>query len=247
MPPTSFRLVLVPRRIVALLAMVASVLVALSILGQVLHYAFGVERGLRVIRFFYVDAESNFPTFFACLLLLAATSLLTLIACWHKRRGEQGQYHWAMLAGGFAFMAIDEFTSLHERLILPFRALLGGSELGIFYFAWVLPAIVCIAVLGLVFFRFWLRLPEPTRTLAFISALLYLGGCIGCEFLGGWYAEREGQANLTYTFIATLEESLEMAGVIVFIGTLLRYLEQQTPRLELQWDRSTSASVPTGD
>jgi hypothetical protein len=57
-----------------------------------------------------------------------------------------------------------------------------------------------------------------------IAAALYIGGAVGLELVGGRYAEMHGLKNLTYSMIATAEETLEMAGVIVFIYALLRYI-----------------------
>ncbi len=221
-----------PRRVVRALGMAAVGLVALSTVGQILKHGFAVEHFARAIRFVHVDAERNLPTYFSAHLLLVAAALLGFIAWWHHHRREPGVKHWAVLSGGFALMAVDELVTLHERLIAPTRALLGGNDLGVFYFAWVLPAGLLVAVLALFYFRFWLRLPSPTRGRTLLAAALYLGGCIGCELIGGGYAERVGQENLTYVAITTLEESLEMAGAIVFIGTLLDYLARRLPRLE---------------
>ena len=51
--------------------------------------------------------------------------------------------------------------------------------------------------------------------------------------LGGRQAELHGLENLTYQLFAHLEESLEMAGVILFIYALLRYLAEQYPEIRL--------------
>ena len=42
--------------------------------------------------------------------------------------------------------------------------------------------------------------------------------------LGGHYYELHGRENLSYSMITTLEESLEMLGLILFIRALLDYL-----------------------
>ena len=47
---------------------------------------------------------------------------------------------------------------------------------------------------------------------------------IATELVAGWYVELYGKNNLTYSFLAMLEESLEMTGVIVFVYTLLDYM-----------------------
>lgn len=56
-----------------------------------------------------------------------------------------------------------------------------------------------------------------------MAATLYLGGAIGVEMAGGRYAELHGTNNWTYSMIVTVEESLEIAGLIVFIWALLKY------------------------
>ena len=41
--------------------------------------------------------------------------------------------------------------------------------------------------------------------------------------LGGWYVERNSQANVGYLFIVTAEEGLEMAGLIALFWAVLRH------------------------
>jgi hypothetical protein len=56
-----------------------------------------------------------------------------------------------------------------------------------------------------------------------MAATFYIGGAIGVELIGSRHAELHGYENWAYSMIATLEESLEMAGLIVFIWALLKY------------------------
>ena len=42
--------------------------------------------------------------------------------------------------------------------------------------------------------------------------------------MAGWYVEQHGRNNLTYSFIAMLEETLEMIGTVVFVYALLDYM-----------------------
>ena len=67
-------------------------------------------------------------------------------------------------------------------------------------------------------------LPKTTRINFIIAAIIYITGLIGIEMLGGQYHELHGRENLTYSMISTLEESLEMLGLILFIRALLDYL-----------------------
>jgi hypothetical protein len=94
----------------------------------------------RPVAFFYLDEEINIPTFFSSCLLLFAALLLFVISLLEKYHSPNRLIYWQILAVIFLLMAIDEFTSLHEKIISPLRRYLGGGRLGIFYFAWIIPA-----------------------------------------------------------------------------------------------------------
>jgi hypothetical protein len=159
------------------------------------------------------------------LLLFCAALLLAVIAILKKKERDPERLKWTVLACGFLVMAFDEALSFHEKLAEPMRRLLGDDvTLGVFYYAWVLPGMALVLVLAFYFLRFLLRLPAPTRLHFLVAGALYIGGAIGIELLGGRYEELYGDQSLTYSMIATLEESLEMAGVIVFIYALFHYI-----------------------
>jgi hypothetical protein len=130
-------------------------------------------------------------------------------------------------------MAFDEAFQLHERLIRPISVMLGEKNLGIFYFAWVIPAMIIVLMLGLFFLKFLLHLPMIVRFRFLIAATLYLVGAIGIELIGGRYAELHGEENLTYSMITTIEESLEIAGLIFFIWALLKYCADHHKEVQL--------------
>ena len=73
-----------------------------------------------------------------------------------------------------------------------------------------------------------MRLPDKTRLVFFMSGALYVGGAIGFELIEGCFVEQQRIDNLiyslTYSMLITVEESLEMGGVILFIWALLVYL-----------------------
>ena len=205
------------------LALAAALLVSASTLLQLSLHLTGQPHPF-VAKLFYVDTERNLPTAFSCLLLLFAALLLALVSVLEAQRGAPLR-HWVLLCLGFGLMTVDEAWSIHERAIEPLRALLGEEQdLGVLYYAWVVPGIVLVALLTVYFWRFLGRLPARTA-LAFAAAgAIYLGGAIGMELIGGRYDELYGVTNLGYVLIVTIEESLEMAGVIVFIWALLDYL-----------------------
>lgn len=216
------------------LAIIAGLLLAASVALQTVKHLTGRGRLFGLVNFFYVDGEENAPTLFSVAILLIAAVLLTLVAALERRTGRGFPWGWAGLAAGFAFMAIDEAFSLHEQLVEPMRSVLKSQARGIFYFAWVIPGALLVAAIGLIYSRFLFRLPADTRLRFCIAAALYLGGTIGVELIAGAYAETHGLDTYLYTWLATLEEGLEMAGVIMFIDALMRYIIKVHGRAQFQ-------------
>ncbi|MFZ2052894.1 MAG: hypothetical protein WAU81_01735 [Candidatus Aminicenantales bacterium] len=69
-----------------------------------------------------------------------------------------------------------------------------------------------------------------------VAAVFYTAGAIGAEMIGGYYAGLHGSRNLDYRMIATVEEGLEMAGVIVFIYALLKYIGSHLGDIEVRFN-----------
>ncbi|OKH19434.1 hypothetical protein NIES208_02670 [[Limnothrix rosea] IAM M-220] len=177
---------------------------------------------------FYVDNEKNIPTIFSSFLLLFAASLLLIIAYDQVKRGLVSRYWW-ILGFGFAFMSLDEWLSFHERLIEPvhnfFTSRLNVEHLGLFRFAWVIPAIILIIFLVPYFYPFLRMLPHQTSKKIILAASIFLSGAIGTELIGGYFFALYGSNNFSYSMITTVEESLEMAGVILFIRGLMMFIQ----------------------
>ncbi|THI83582.1 MAG: multidrug transporter [Nitrospira sp. CG24A] len=227
-----------PVRLVGILGVIAGVLVTISLAGQLIRYVGGHDHvyGLLLTseKLFNVDNERNITTLFSVFLLLCAAFLLGLISILKRQPQDPDCSKWMILTCGFIYLATDEGWSFHEMLIEPIRKLLGHDNLGVFFFAWVIPAMAGVVILALFFLRFLLRL-SPSARWSFLGAgAIFLGGAIGAEMLGGRYAESHGSHNLTYQLITHLEESMEMAGIIVFIYALLRYLAEQYPIVQCQ-------------
>jgi hypothetical protein len=218
------RILLNPAAIARVLGAVTLFLVLASVAGQLSKFLLGHDYLRGLVPLFYVDQEENIPSFFSMSLLLFASLLLAIVAVLERERKSDWVSKWAILSFGFLFMAYDEAFQVHEILTKPVAVLLGNRHLGIFHFAWVIPGIALVVALGLSFLRFLWHLPPKTRVAFVLAATLYLGGAIVFELVGGRYAEVHGSENLTYSMIATVEESLEMVGAIVFIRALLGYI-----------------------
>ncbi len=202
-----------------------------------LHLPRHVKRFIKgLLPVFDVSYEQNIPTYFSVLLLILAAGLLAAIAVRSARQGIPDASKWTILSVGFLCMGYDEGCEVHETLVTPFRTLLGSSNLGVFYYAWVIPGIALVGVLALFFLKFLFRLPAPTRFRFLLAGALYIGGCIGFEMVGGYCDELYGSTGWRSNVASTFEEGLEMAGLIVFIHALLRYLADNYGEVRLRFN-----------
>lgn len=180
------------------------------------------------VEFFGVSAEGKLPTFYSGLTLLAVAALLGLIWAHDRRQHGPLRWYWAALAVIFVLLAMDELLSIHEATTELIRSRL-HIEGGWFYNAWVIPAGVGLALLALTFFRFLVRLPARTRGLFLLAGAVYVSGAVGFEILGGAYASVHGD-DLAYGVLASVEEVLEMAGIVVMLYALMDHLERHAPQ-----------------
>jgi len=59
-----------------------------------------------------------------------------------------------------------------------------------------------------------------------MAGVIFLTGALGVEMLGAREADVYGYDTVIYGFLYSLEEMLEMLGVVLFIYALLSYLAQ---------------------
>lgn len=227
----------------------AAVLLLLLAYGLSLWFEFGLGRPTvyGFVQEFDVDRENNVPTYFSALILLIAGCLAGLIALWQVAQGSVFARHWIALAPLFLFLSVDEAISLHERLIRPIREMLDLS--GWLYFSWIVPGIAIVLLIGVLYARLVLNLPLRTRCLVLIAGALYVGGAIGVEMVGGWYATTWVTQSFVYGTIVMVEEGLEMTGVVVVIYAFLDYIRANTIELRLSFGRpdgSGDTSEPGG-
>lgn len=193
----------------------ASALVALAgLLAEVLQSIWSSASGHAAFALFSLSHEGNVPTWYSSLLAGGAGVLLGLAA----RAAESRRLAWWGLAAGFMLISMDEVVGLHEGVSSLFD--LGG----VWYFGWVIPAALLVVVLAALYLPFLAQLEPATRRRFIVAGALYVTGAVLFELpLGAWTEER-GSSNLGYGLIDWVEESLEIAGVTLFIGALIAHL-----------------------
>jgi hypothetical protein len=214
-----------PRRMAATLFAAAVALALLHVAGMYARYALGHDRLLGLIDTFNFNFEGNVPTFFSALLLISCAVALAAVARLPTSTRAERRY-WGWLAVIFVFLAFDEDAAIHELWIEPIQHFFPMS--GPLFFAWVIPYGIALLVIGIVYLRFVLAMPDPTRILTIAAGTLYLGGAFVLEMIGGWYlSEVSGGLDFPYSMIVACEEFLEMCGAILFLCTLLDFLERR--------------------
>jgi len=227
--------------ILRILSATAVFLLLASTAGQLTKYVLGHDTAYGIIHLFNVDDEGNVPTFFSSFLLLFASLLLALITTLKRKSNDPRWRQWAILSCALLYMAIDEASHIHELLYKPADSLLGHHLSQIIYTTWVIFGIVFVVVFSLSYLKFFFSLPPKTQRQFFSAAATFFGGAVGMELVGGFYSGSYGMHNLQYAMLSTVEEGLEMGGVIVLINALLNYvLDNYALRFSLRHGRERS-------
>lgn len=221
------------RRVSDALLVSVLLLIGLSLLGQCSKYVFGHSMLKGFVPMFYVDYEATVPTWYSSAALGLAGAILAVIAVAKHQLGDNFRWHWTTLAILLFGLSADEIAMLHELPIDPMREMFHWG--GVLHYAWVLPGILFVGLVGIVYLRFLLNLPVRTRNLFIFSGLVFVSGAIGVEMFSGLQADRFGEETLNYSLIVTIEEFLEMLGVVVLIRALLEYIEQNLAKLQIQF------------
>ena len=186
----------------------------------------------KYLTMFDLDEEEGFGTWFAAITLLFAGRLLLLITK-DSRRGQDGLWGWwLVLAVGFHLLSVDEVAGMHEWL---------NSHGEVFGFdeTWTTYAVQGVGAVALSFLPFLLLLWKKGHArlvgLLVIACIFYVGGAVGAEHFSPSrddFATREAfneaLNSLSYNMgWISLEEGLEMTGVITLIYALLDYMRKR--------------------
>lgn len=209
-----------PHSILIMLMCIIGSLATLSLIGQYLR--FGIEHGGKNLLDYYfnLDGERPIPTLFSSLLIFLNAILLALIFAYSDISKDRYKYYWLVLAGIFLYLAIDEEIGIHE---VAFDFLIPVTGIDFMHF-WIIPASLLMLALAASYWNFVFSLSNPFKILVIVSGLVYIGGAMGVEGLGGLYAQQHGKANLPYMMLSDIEETCEMMGMSIFLYTLHSYL-----------------------
>lgn len=188
---------------------------------------------------FDMAQEGNIPAWFTSALMMAA-SIGCVIASRFSPAGDgRLKKYWAALAFLMLFLSADESIRIHEKLGWLFMR---GQGRGIFFYGWPIVYGPIVLALGLWMLRFLTLLPRRTGLLFAFSGFIYVAGALGMEMLESSMAYAKFnepasqvsaaridslETDVGYQIAVTVEESLEMAGLALFLFALAGYVEQR--------------------
>lgn len=224
------------RRLAFVLLAVAFIFLLLSGIGRVLqteHYP-GILGSAGFWHIVDVRDEGNLPTMYSYALLFLGAALLWLIAAIRRRENAPMWRAWAGLAVIFVYLSMDEAVGLHEKLVMPIRAMLPNlirESDGLLTFGWVIPFGILVVIFALTYIPFLRHLPPDTRRWIIASGIVYVIGALVFDLFEGYAVSNLG--NTIRYVLETVEEFVEMLGVIMFIYTLIQYLYQYVTPITL--------------
>lgn len=217
-----------PKRVLIGLLTVFSVLLVLNLAGLAHCHLTGRELPVKIVHF---DDEQNLPSLFSTANLALCGLFCAFIALAY-RSSRREFLEWTGLVGIFFFLAIDEFIMVHERIAHIVRIYLKTPQLR--DAGWVVPYVLLVVCFAGIYLRFFFRLPKPTKLYLVFGALLFVAGSIGVECIGCMWWRFSYGTDMVYFLLATIEESLEMLGVIAIIYALMRYIADYLPDLGIR-------------
>ncbi len=220
-----------PKKFSQILLVVVGVLILASIAGSFWSLVpvdshFFVKMRKRFIYLFDPNGEANIIAWYSSSTLLLCSFMLGIIALVKKVNHDSFTLHWGILSFIFLYLSADEAAMLHEIADKPLRELLDLG--GFFYYSWIIPAGIAILIFGLAYLKFLFHLPSKTKWLFIIAGGIFVGGAIGMESFSGLYDDMYRQGKIAsdgfVIIFETIEESMEMLGIVLFIRALLDYM-----------------------
>ena len=192
----------------------------------------------KVMNRFDINFEPSVPAWYSASALLASSLLLTVTGLARMQEQDRFGKHWLLMGVIFAGLSMDEAARFHEMLHVAIASQIDVG--GIFYFPWIVPALIFVGGLGICYIPFLRHLDRRTAKLFVAAGGIYVMGAVGMEIVAGPIAEKYGELCTGHMICEAIEETLEMLGIVVFIYALLDHLARcvKPLRFEVQTARA---------
>lgn len=219
--PSELVIVGIPvRHIQRVLAGVVIGLFVLSTIGRVLKFAVYWDYAYSFVETFWLDAEFGVPRVFATGLLVLVAFTAAANAVIARNRSDLAWKPWLAIAAIFALASVEKIAGLHDRY--GDRAYGFIEETGPAKIAALLAATVLLAGVAVWLGRFTVALPRVVRSKILLACAVFVIASVGLELLGSEVENvNDTPAIIRYFVCASLEETLEMIGTLVFLDAFL--------------------------
>lgn len=214
------------KQIVWFLVLFALILITIHIIILCIYYYIDNPDKFDFVRMFDLDMERNIPTLFSSAILLISGFLFYLLGKLPKEVDNGNRPYWLGLSFIFTFLAFDESAKIHEQLGDFTERFVDAT--GYLHYPWVISYSILVLLLGIFYLRFFLKMEKKIFWSFMGAATIFLSGAIGFELLGANESSYHGTETVIYSILYTIEESLEMFGVIYLIHILLTLLADKT-------------------
>ena len=223
------KITLNPRKIIKLLLLITVILIVIHTIILIIYYLVGDPEKFDFIRMFDLDMERNVPTLFSSVLFCISAFLFYLLSHSSLHTKPHDSKYWKGLSFIFIFLSIDESAKIHEQIGDFTKQFIDAT--GYLHYPWVISYTILILILGVIYLKFFLKMPRKVFYAFILSAVIFLTGAIGFELLGANESSQHGTTSILYSIFYTIEESLEMFGLVYLISILLSLLESHTLNL----------------
>ena len=233
-----------PKRVLAIMLAALFFLMFMHVLLLIIRPAlgYGYHQVWGLVVAFDIGSEANVPTYWSVVVMVAAGLLPFWIAAEARRKGLPFVWQWRVLGTLLLLMSLDEAAQLHDGVLGRIWNQTVGRGEGIAYYGWYLPLIPVVILIGLAYLPFLRHLPRRYTWFFVASAAVYFLGAIGAEMVESVLAFRgfigpNAESQIIEDTSQLVEESLEIAGMTLFVYALLDYLVRDRSTLIVKVDQ----------
>jgi hypothetical protein len=226
-----------PKSIGRFFLVIVIILIAAHLVGVFFTLVLRHDYLYGVVPFFDLNGERNFPAMYSAVSMIICAAFLGLIGFVKRKQRQPYARHWLFFGVVFLYLAVDEFLQLHDKLHAPMVRWLHLH--GLLFVGWVVPYAVAGLILAAVYFNFVRRLPRRTLILFLTAGIVYVTGAAVIEAVSGRHLEQFG-IDSTYVLTYTVEEMLELFGILIFIYALASYIDRELKDLRIRITSSPS-------
>ncbi len=234
---------LLPVNLVAFFSTLMILILVSGTLANVTIYHGGFEPDgslVHVLKRFDLGHEPSIPNFYSAVAILICALFLGLIGYLEKQKQVKDYLNWYFLGVIFVGLALDESAMIHEMANTAIGYYISTS--GVLFLPWVIAGAIFALLVAIKFIPFVARKSRRTIKLFVIAGAVFVAGALGMEMVASLVfdhagSEEMGVTSYAHTISQSIEEFLEMLGIIIFMYALVDCLATYHPSIHFQFKK----------